>query len=520
MKDYYTYLGLLYVCSFLTICLNGGTPKNDIVVENLKQGTKDWWQGRVDSYSLFSSPVSFIQGFSTRFSYSPADTVHFKISVELNAIKSYKIQIYRLGYYSGDGGRLVGSLAINSIATSKQPRCDFEEASRMTDCANWQVSSQWTIPSDAVSGVYIALPSAIIKDDVVYGNYIPFVVRQASNKIGSTVLFKTSDLTWVAYNLYGGYNVYRGNGSRAFSSRAWKASYNRPFTNRMRAPQGQHQNFLFGSEYPMLYWLEQYGYDISYVSCSDFEDLYRGNSLVGRYNVLLSLGHDEYWTAGTMAAHYVAREGGINLAFFSGNEAFWRVLWSNASSYSTTTTTNNSNSNRIALTPTGTTGTTGTMTSASNDVGLSVFSDGDDTSQYGDRNYRIIICRKESIDNVPAIPSSGTAPLEHLQIDSAISTLYPPYIPLYPPYIHPISLYIHPISTLYPPYIPPISLYIHPISPLYPPYIPLYPPYIHPISTLYPPYIHRISTVYPPYIHPISTLYPPYIHPIDRKSVV
>jgi len=44
----------------------------------------------------------------------------------------------------------------------------------------------------------------------------------------------------------------------------------------------------------------------------------------------LSVGHDEYWTPGMRRSFEWARDEGIHLAFFSGNEIFWRVLWQNA----------------------------------------------------------------------------------------------------------------------------------------------------------------------------------------------
>lgn len=51
------------------------------------------------------------------------------------------------------------------------------------------------------------------------------------------------------------------------------------------------------------------------------------NLLAGRYKVLLSVGHDEYWTPMLRKAYEDARENGVHLAFFSGNELFWRVRW-------------------------------------------------------------------------------------------------------------------------------------------------------------------------------------------------
>jgi hypothetical protein len=163
---------------------------------------------------------------------------------------------------------------------------------------------------------------------MIRGSYIPFVVRQDAHKLGSDLLFKTSDLTWVAYNKFGGYNLYRGNGSFAPASRALKASYSRPWQNRLPKPEGHQSNFLFGAEFSMIFWLEKHGYDVSYCSCADIEMYHKHNQLRPEtFRVILSVGHDEYWTPGMKLAHESARDSGVHLAFFSGNEVFWRVIW-------------------------------------------------------------------------------------------------------------------------------------------------------------------------------------------------
>jgi hypothetical protein len=69
-------------------------------------------------------------------------------------------------------------------------------------------------------------------------------------------------------------------------------------------------------------WLERAGYAVDY--CTDL-DLHRDPGLLGGYRLLLSAGHDEYWTD-AMRAHaesFVA--GGGNAAFFGGNTCWWRV---------------------------------------------------------------------------------------------------------------------------------------------------------------------------------------------------
>ena len=41
----------------------------------------------------------------------------------------------------------------------------------------------------------------------------------------------------------------------------------------------------------------------------------------------MSVGHDEYWSAEQVAQREAARDAGVNLAFFSGNNMFWKTRW-------------------------------------------------------------------------------------------------------------------------------------------------------------------------------------------------
>ncbi len=365
--------------------------ENAIVVENRLQGTRKWWspQGPKGPAML---------GFATNFSYYPRETVEFKISTVMT-LKVLKVQIYRLGYYSGDGGRFVGEVkTLQSLIITQEP-CNFEHQSRMTDCANWKVTVRWKIPGNATTGVYVALPVSPqygIGNGHTYellGSYIPFVVLQSPKARKSDLLFKTADTTYVAYNQYGGWNLYRGNGSFAFSSRATKASYNRPWANRLPAPRGAFSNFIFGAEYSMIYWLEKHGYDVSYVGCAALELMDRENLLVpSNFKALLSVGHDEYWTQAIKSAHYRARENGVHLAFFSGNEGYWRVLWDNGV---------------VKSADSGSSSTTGFKKHSGHSHGHHSYHNNINESVVrADRSgglYRVLHCAKESIDNIPAV---------------------------------------------------------------------------------------------------------------------
>ena len=386
-----SWLGLLCI-AWLRLLMGGVYSAPDTIAsENAKEGSRRWWVGQAEVRAV-------AEGFSTKFSYVPGETVQFKISSDLN--EPFTTYIYRLGYYGGSGGRLVANFT-STIA--KQPMCYFKDRIRMTDCSNWRVSANWILPLDAFTGVYLALPVHFNTEtnSESYGSYIPFVVRQPVKKIKSDILFKTADLTWVAYNQYGMYNLYRGNGSDLPDSRAMKASYNRPWQNRMLGENGDDKNFLFSSEYAMLFWLEKQGYDVSYASCSDVEDMHSAGVLVPSsatnrvaappYKVMLSVGHDEYWTPALKAAYEAARENGVSLAFFSGNEVYWRVLWDEETHVA-----------RHSLRPLVDGVNANTFGQKLKFQNKSAIFDPQAQKVVVLDNRRIVVCRKETINNAPA----------------------------------------------------------------------------------------------------------------------
>ena len=77
----------------------------------------------------------------------------------------------------------------------------------------------------------------------------------------------------------------------------------------------------------MVRWLEANGYNVSYTTGVDSD---RSGAEILEHKVFLSVGHDEYWSAGQRAAVEAARAAGVNLAFFSGNEVFWKTRWENS----------------------------------------------------------------------------------------------------------------------------------------------------------------------------------------------
>jgi hypothetical protein len=278
---------------------------NPIVCENTKPGNPS------SQWDINGSGDPSIQGFATDISVNQGETAHFKINTDASA---YRIDIYRLGYYAGLGARKVASILPSATLPQNQPSCLSDSGTGLIDCGNWGESASWFVPPNATSGIYFAVP---VRLDTGGGSHVFFVVR--ADAVGSALLFKTSDTTWQAYNSYGGNSLYSGSPA----GRAYKVSYNRPFDTRGGGG-GPSSSWVFSAEYPMVRWLEANGYDVSYFTSVD-ADRY-GSKLLG-HKVVLSVGHDEYWSAAERFNVETARGAGVHLAFFSGNEIFWKTRW-------------------------------------------------------------------------------------------------------------------------------------------------------------------------------------------------
>jgi hypothetical protein len=288
---------------------------NPVACENSKPGDppSNW------DLSSHDAGDPSIQGFASDISFNKGQTVRFKISTPAQA---YSIDIYRMGYYGGQGARKQATVSPIATLPQTQPACLSQSTTGLIDCGNWADSATWTIPGTAVSGIYFA---KLTRTDTAGASHIFFVVRDDAST--APLLFQTSDTTWQAYNSYGGNSLYIGSPGTN-PSRAYKVSYNRPFNTRSSIQGLGPPSMVWNAEYPMVRWLEANGYNLSYMSAVDTDR--RGVAYIQQHATFLSVGHDEYWSAGQRANVEAARAAGVNLAFFSGNEIFWKTRWENS----------------------------------------------------------------------------------------------------------------------------------------------------------------------------------------------
>jgi hypothetical protein len=285
----------------------------NIVAENALAGTWTFDQ----MHTATPTGDTSVPGFARKISYNVGETVEFCVHGS-----STSIQIFRAGWYGGVGFRRVTTIT-NTPATQSDGAA-ISGGYGGTTMTAWTTTATWTIPVDAVSGMYLALVRNAGDTD---GFYISFVVRD--DAAVADIVYKTSDTTWgAAYNHWGtlssmnGKNLYgSGTGVGNIMDRATVVSYHRPVLTRGAVV----QTFWWACELPLIRFLERNGYSVKYISSVDL-DKNGVNMLNGKASIFLSSGHDEYWTTNMRNAVESWRDvSGGHSIFMSGNEVFWRA---------------------------------------------------------------------------------------------------------------------------------------------------------------------------------------------------
>jgi hypothetical protein len=158
---------------------------------------------------------------------------------------------------------------------------------------------------------------------------IPFVVRSSSPGDGATILVSVPDTTYEAYNLWGGRCLYAhtsgDSGIWVFpytsihAPRALRVSSRRPFRS-LDPHVGRAKWKVWEPKF--VAWLERE--QIPYEMCT-VSDLDLRPDLISKYQLFVTLGHDEYWSRQMRdSVESFISEGG-NVAFLSGNTCYWQI---------------------------------------------------------------------------------------------------------------------------------------------------------------------------------------------------
>jgi hypothetical protein len=201
----------------------------------------------------------------------------------------------------------------------------------------------FTIPADWPTGVYVAALIEIAADgsetspdmSTTFGTSARalFVVRHGGPVEPWTPLYKISWATFAAYNGTGYGSLYTESvWSREQPNPGFKVTWRRPGcgTGGDVMPGDSEDSYDTSSrrqtfehwDAPFVRWVEAEGFAPHY--CTDW-DLHHDRELLRHYSLLLSTGHDEYWSDDMRAALDVHVARGGNIAFFSGNISGYRI---------------------------------------------------------------------------------------------------------------------------------------------------------------------------------------------------
>ena len=280
-----------------------------ITQENQLPGADNWQltRVRIDRKGGFRSP--WIEGYCSQQSVAAGETLDIFVSTK--PARQFTIEIFRTGYYQGKGARQLTTLG--PFQGSTQPDPEIGER-RVREC-QWKPTTSIKIPEDWMSGVYLGRLTTIPEGDEGYWqSWIVFIVKDDRP---ADVLFQCSDNTWQAYNRWpDAFSLYTSpNGALKGDV---DVSFDRPYgmyTQIYENPMSVGSGEYLCWEYPLAYWLEKYGYDVTYCSNSDLLTPDRA----AKCKAFVSVGHDEYWDLRQYHSVKSILDGGVNGLFLSGN---------------------------------------------------------------------------------------------------------------------------------------------------------------------------------------------------------
>jgi len=274
-------------------------PWRNPVPENSLPGTSSWVIRHLGG-------THEIEGYAGKASLAQGEPLPLFVST---TARGFTATAYRLGWYQGHGARQVWK--------SRTVRGGAQRAATVTGATN-TVTTDWDpllqVPTDDwPPGAYLVKLDA----DTGGQRYVPVTVR--SPDCAGKVVLKNCVQTWQAYNMWGGYDLYKGpNG--AYADRSYVVSLDRPYdTNGANMFLTYERNIVKLAEFLTT---QRGGLDLAYVTSMDID---ADPHLLDGASALVSMGHDEYWSPQERANVTAARNKGVNLAFFGANALFRRT---------------------------------------------------------------------------------------------------------------------------------------------------------------------------------------------------
>jgi hypothetical protein len=273
--------------------------------ENERAGTSAW--------RIAPGAYGGIEGYANHVSARVGDSVKLYVSTPAPV---FHIEAYRVGWYQGLGGRLVWRSP--DIKGAVQPPPALLQPTRTISAASWHPTTDLHINKRWLPGDYL-LKLVVNKGQA----YIPLTVRDDQSH--APILVMNSVTTWQAYNDWGGYSLYFGPNANA-KTRSQVVSFDRPYDWAVN-PAAPPRNYtvccgFVATELGVVATAERLGLDVAYTTDVDVE---QHPSQLLQHKVIVSGGHDEYWSVPKRDAVENARAHGVNLVFLGPNAVYWRI---------------------------------------------------------------------------------------------------------------------------------------------------------------------------------------------------
>src|SRR5581483_4960282 len=245
-----------------------------------------------------------IEGFASKTSVNHGEPIDLFINT---TAARYTIDVFRMGWYDGAGARRYAGPIERTGVVQPPP---------VVDAQTGLIECRWNDPVriDTTSwptGIYLA---RLTTSDGRQSSIV-FVVRD--DERAAPIVFQSSVTTFAAYNNWGGKSLYAFNSNGA---PARKVSFDRPYaTNPYGVRLDGAGDFLRRWEYNAVRFLEREGYDVKYVTDVDTHE----RDVNGK--VLLSVGHDEYWSWQMRSRLEAARDRGVSLMFLGADAGYWQI---------------------------------------------------------------------------------------------------------------------------------------------------------------------------------------------------
>jgi hypothetical protein len=248
-------------------------------------------------------PHLFIEGYADQLSYAPGEELQLHIS---SSSASADLVIERIG------SQRTAMHQAKSVSVSEHA----VPARSSSHGCNWPIAFRFPIPQDWPSGYY-EVTFSVRDNGGEFTHRGPrsasskcfFVVRSGRPGDTSRILLQLSTNTYNAYTNWGGHSLYSYHDRDG--AQGHRVSFHRPLTS-------QYENW----ELPLVAWCERNGIALDFAVNNDLE--FRPE-LLKKYRLVLSVGHDEYWSAAMRDNLESFIKDGGNVAFLSGNTCCWQV---------------------------------------------------------------------------------------------------------------------------------------------------------------------------------------------------